>query len=175
MPKIGTKPKAGTVYIGVDPGQSGGIGVITPSGGVYHFQLSDNEHEVWEVFKLVKCYSEDPKAVLEKVHSMPSQGVSSSFKFGTNFGLVKMGLAASDIGYELVDPRTWQKALGIPPRKKKGKKFVENPGQFKKRVRDTCRRMFPKLELWKQTQGVQLAVSDAILMAEYLRRKELKG
>ena len=51
--------------------------------------------------------------VLEAVHSMPSQGVSSSFNFGHSFGAVEMfgHMVANKV--ELVTPQAWKKHFGL--------------------------------------------------------------
>ena len=54
---------------------------------------------------------------VEKVNSMPGQGVSSVFSFGTSYGIVLGILAAYKIPYTLVPPMTWKKALNVPAAK----------------------------------------------------------
>ncbi len=48
-------------------------------------------------------------AVVELVHSMPKQGVSSAFNFGDAFGTVKGVLAAMHVPMHLVAPGRWKK------------------------------------------------------------------
>lgn len=52
-------------------------------------------------------------AVIEKVHAMPKQGGSSTFRFGEGYGALQMGLAGH--GYELryVTPSVWKKHFGL--------------------------------------------------------------
>ncbi len=49
--------------------------------------------------------------VIEKVHSMPKQGVASMFKFGTNYGLLRGIVEGMGIPCVLVTPQTWKKVL----------------------------------------------------------------
>lgn len=51
--------------------------------------------------------------VIEKVHSMPHQGVASSFKFGKNYGIA-IGVATS-LSHPLVKltPQEWKRANGL--------------------------------------------------------------
>ena len=73
------------IYIGIDPGQDGGIAVIDEE---YKYAIAD----VYSNEALIETLETIPanKAVccLEKVHSMPGQGVKSMFSFGQNFGFI---------------------------------------------------------------------------------------
>jgi len=84
-------------YIGIDPGQSGAIAVIDGTCEIIH--LSDWPGDEVEAAKLIREITKeishcDIKAVIEKATAMPKQGVSSTFKFGTNYGIWK-GILAS--------------------------------------------------------------------------------
>lgn len=141
------------IYIGIDPGASGGIGVATPLGDVAAHKMPDTPHELAD---LIRSYTlrnslTKPFAVLERVASFPGQGVSSTFKFGANFGMIQGVLAAVGIPYELVSPGVWQKAMGCLT---KGDKNV---------TKAAAQRMFPGIR-------VTHAVADALLLAEYARR-----
>ena len=50
-------------------------------------------------------------AILEKVSAMPKQGVSSPFKFGTNFGIWQAKVTALRWPMELISPQRWRKVL----------------------------------------------------------------
>lgn len=52
-------------------------------------------------------------AVIEAVHAMPKQGVSSSFLFGETFGALKMAIAAHKIPVRPVSPHIWKKHFGL--------------------------------------------------------------
>jgi crossover junction endodeoxyribonuclease RuvC len=58
-----------------------------------------------------------PTIFLEQVHSMPEQGVSSSFNFGMGYGITH---AVSDLcgDLNLVTPQKWKKAAGLIRKKK---------------------------------------------------------
>lgn len=76
-------------YIGIDPGQSGGAALLDAEGRhIDAFKFKDmTDHDIadalreWASFENVKC-------LIEKVHAMPKQGVSSMFNFGRNFGFL---------------------------------------------------------------------------------------
>ncbi|MBL4869581.1 MAG: hypothetical protein JKX72_01370 [Robiginitomaculum sp.] len=50
---------------------------------------------------------------LEKVNSMPGQGVASTFKFGRSFGAVEGVLEALEIPIVYVRPRVWKEDLRL--------------------------------------------------------------
>jgi hypothetical protein len=143
------------MYIGVDPGKSGGI-VFMYDGTIELFSMPDTEKDVCEMF--YTCPTSF--AVIEKVQGYigkPHPG-SAMFNFGMNYGGLRMAMIAAQIPFEEVTPRTWQKELGISPRKK-----VEKPNKFKSRIKAKAQQLFPKL-------NVTLKTCDALLIAEYCRR-----
>ena len=52
-------------------------------------------------------------AVLERVHAMTGQGVTSVFNFGEGYGVIQGVLAANNIRIEYVTPRVWKKHCGL--------------------------------------------------------------
>jgi hypothetical protein len=130
----------------------------------------------------------DVVAVIEKVSTSPQMGVASAGTFMKGYGTLLMALTAAGISFEEITPQVWQKALHIPPRKKGVKRRVPNPKkpskmktivkggetdrQWKGRLRNKAQQLFPSLEVWRGTIGNQLAVADAILIAEFCRRRQ---
>jgi hypothetical protein len=55
----------------------------------------------------------DGTAVIENVHAMPKQGVSSSFSFGRALGVAEGVLAGNGLSLRYVSPAKWKKALGL--------------------------------------------------------------
>lgn len=152
------------IYIGIDPGKSGGIAILDEASGIECIPMPEFDFDLYDVLEALPALPR-VHAVLEKVHAMPKQGVTSSFNFGVEYGRVRMALCAAGIGFEEVTPQKWMKELGIPPKKKQ-----ETKGQYKNRLRDTAQKMFPKLEVWKGPKGLQMAICDALLIMEYCRR-----
>lgn len=162
-----TRTQPSTVYIGIDPGQAGGLVALFSSGKIEATPMPETELGIWQWFDSIRrnnCHT-----VIEKVHSMPEQGVASSFKFGWGYGQLRMALIAAGIPFEEVMPKVWQKALAIPPKKKD-----EGKPQWKTRLLAFAQQLFPALPLWseKKAKGKQLAVADAILIAEFCKRKQ---
>ena len=108
---------------------------------------------------LLKPYAgrQDVVVVLENVHSMPSQGVASSFSFGEGKGMWEGILGAFDIPFDLVSPQRWKKAI------------MADQGKEKSAARFKAAQLFPSLT--SQLSRVKDdGRAEAILMAEYGRR-----
>lgn len=140
--------------IGIDPGVSGAVAWIDHSGLAGAEKLKGmTDHDIFEILVDLRLAGDQHGvfAVLEEVHAMPKQGVSSTFKFGVSFGGLRMALAGAAIPHELVTPAKWQQAMRC---RSKGDKNVT-----KRRAQE----LFP---------GVKVihANADALLLAEYCRR-----
>jgi hypothetical protein len=101
-------------------------------------------------------------AVLEQVHSMPKQGVSSSFKFGTNFGIWQMACSAMEWPTELITPQRWRKSLdsSIPLK------------PTKEDLRQYALRRWPEGKDYLQKKGDH-GRAEAMMMAMYAKLKTL--
>ena len=137
-------------FLGVDPGASGGFGTVGQLADAVAFKMPETERDIVDTLKKFKEWGQ-VFAVIEEVHSMPKQGVASSFKFGMSYGGLRMALIALEIPFRSVTPQKWQKELQCLSR---GDKNVT-----KRRAQE----LFPKLKITH-------AVADAILLAEYCRR-----
>lgn len=141
-----------TTAIGIDPGASGAIALIH-SGIIHTVRMTETEADVAEFLRGWHAPLDGTVfAFLERVHSMPKQGVSSSFKFGASYGLLKGLLTGLEIPFEEVTPQRWQKAMGCMT---KGDKNVSKAA---------AQRLFPQ-------EKVVHATADAMLIAEYCRRE----
>jgi len=139
------------VILGVDPGGSGAIACIDDGGEPSWIKLDSTEADIahavasWDAEHVVDF------AFIERVHSMPKQGVSSSFKFGQSYGFLRGILVALSIPFEEVTPQTWQKSMGCMS---KGNKNV---------TKARAQQLFPGVKITH-------ANADALLIAEYGRR-----
>ncbi len=59
--------------------------------------------------------------VIEEVHSMPKQGVATTFKFGAAFGVVLGVVGALRLPMVLVRPTTWKRDMGLGPDKERSR------------------------------------------------------
>lgn len=143
------------LIIGIDPGISGGFAVRSISGkiGATRAIKKDTPADTINSLrnlqpKIIMCY-------IERVASRPKQGVVSTFKFGTNFGMYIGALTALQIPHTFVTPSVWQRFMGCLS---KGDKNV---------TKRKAQEIFPCMKITH-------AVADALLIAEYGRRIELK-
>lgn len=139
-------------YVGIDPGATGGIAILYEVGGIVAYKMPDTEHDLWELFQVIAA-SEDRFAYIERVAARPGQGVSSTFKFGQNYGMLRAMLCASKTPFEAVTPGKWQRTLGCLS---KGDKNV---------TKRKAQELFPHANT-----RITHATADAILIAEYGRR-----
>lgn len=170
MPSLSKSKSAPEItFIGIDPGQKGGIAKIYPDK-VEVFTMPDTQRDVWEL--VTNTRSEYIQAVIEHVTTSPQMGVVSAGVFMFGYGGLRMALTAAQIPHEPIRPQVWQKALMIPPRKK-----GMSDREQKNKLRAKAQQLFPKLPLWSQpgSIGLQLAVSDALLIAYYARMRYSLG
>lgn len=106
------------MIVGIDPGRSGACALVDTSVVVDLFDMpwADKQvdaHELAEMLSFWRNIYEPDALVIEQVHAMPKQGVSSTFQFGVSYGIV-IGCAHT-IGFnvEFVTPQKWKKALGL--------------------------------------------------------------
>ena len=150
------------IAIGIDPGQLGGIAVIYPTADfgtqAIAIPMPKTERDIWLALRGYRDIG-SCTAIIELVHAMPRQGVSSSFKFGCNYGFLRACLTAADIPFSEATPRTWMKGLGARTRKK-----AESKTQWKHYLRGLAQQRFPQLK-------VTLKTADALLIAWYAWRE----
>lgn len=147
-------------YLGIDPGQSGGIAILSDRRQEFALlkKLDDTETGTFNFLEEFCDMNEQGlisgrKAWIENVHAMPKQGVASSFKFGRNYGFLRGLLIALRIPFDTVSPSKWQRTLGCLS---KGDKNV---------TKAAAERLFPWVRVahWN---------ADALLIAEYGRRSK---
>lgn len=146
------------IYMGIDPGQSGGITTVTDTGTADATKMPQTEHDINSLIEYINSWDNKLFCIIEAVHSFPGQGVASSFKFGRGYGFLRGCLVANKIAFKEVPPRVWQKGLGVVPRKKD----TESKTQFKNRLKGMAQQMHPELK-------ITLATADSILIAEYAK------
>ena len=142
-------------YIGIDPGKSGALALITDDGQCTVVPFHESAYT-----EILRAAS-GPSSVccLEKVGAMPGQGVVSMFNFGHNLGYIEGLLQAFDIPYQLVPPQTWKKEFCVT--------------SDKNTSIEVCRKLFPHVCLLPTARSRKPSdgMAEAMLMAEYARRR----
>lgn len=134
------------MFIGIDPGKTGAVALIGLQGDFVG--LADYTEALPFLESKKDCIS---FAYLERVHSMPKQGVSSTFSFGENYGWWQGVLQAFKIPFETKLPQEWQKGFDLKKSKSEAKPSLE-----------IARRMFPDAPLTLKKHHNR---ADAILIA----------
>ena len=90
---------------GIDPGANGSC--VVHDNGVFTHQKFTTEGDMAQFIK-----EQAPDfCFLEEVHSMPGQGVSSVFSFGSNYGFYRGVLFALGIPFSTVPPAKWMRDM----------------------------------------------------------------
>jgi len=182
---LGVKPATQRLYIGIDPGVTGAVAAIDQKGQVISLQdtptitvkrgkVLRREYAEPAMAALLEgilqsagaayCPCGNPSrhlmqnvlVALENVHSMPKQGVASSFSFGVGFGVWRGIIATLGLPHERVEPGVWKRAL----------KLTANKGTAVAKAL----RLFPRAELGHAFQGRMIysdGRAEALLLAYY--------
>ena len=142
--------------IAIDPGKGGGYAIREENGHVTAHKFKDEAVAAAVMALLAETFT--CEAVIERVHAMPGQGVTSMFSFGANYGFWRGVLQALRIPFREVTPQQWQKGLVSP--KLKG---VER----KRALLQVARERYP-------SANATLATADAILILDTQTTKETK-
>ena len=159
------------VIIGIDPGKKGGLAILegnnivrlskTPVGDIKArkaMRTIIQGYDVTSMVELLKGFENKyPIAVIERVHAMPGQGVTSMFSFGQGFGLWLGACTALNIPIVLVEPQEW-----------KGKLLDKEERKFKKFSCERAKELFPGIDL-KQGRMIKDhdGMAEAVLIAVY--------
>lgn len=147
-------------YIGIDPGNKGAIALLQ-DGEVTEYMampLVGKEINVRSLMAFIGQY-QNPIVVIEKVHSMPKQGVASTFTFGKGYGKIIGAIEAFSYSYMLVAPHEWKKKVLAGMNWKKNKKASI----------EYCHRRYPDVNLLatEQSRKPHDGIADAICIAKY--------
>jgi hypothetical protein len=155
------------ICIGIDPGNNGAIAAIIDGRPLLWSLTAETVRiDAFDALREIQVLhgKDEPLIVcLEKVGSMPKQGVSSTFKFGVAYGILQGMCVAMGFGihYEPT-PQVWKKAVfgGLH----KGMSREEQ----KQYAREKARLLYPgiadQLKLKKDADK-----AEALLLAHYAR------
>lgn len=156
------------IIAGVDPGLSGGIAIIQQLLGSteYHVQPmpvtgeKKRSIQLQPIAELFKLWQID-LVVIEKVHAMPKQGVSSCFTFGKGYGQIQGICAGLFIPFVLVTPQQWKKIV-LNGYDWKGDKSMSIK---------YCQQKYPNINLkaTERSRKPHDGICDALCIAEYGR------
>ena len=151
-------------YIAIDPGLSGAIAVLEgpdnlevfPTPTIKSGKGSRRDIDFRGLYTLLlECDCNNAFAVIEQVGAMPGQGVTSMFRFGESFGILKAMVFTVGISHTFVHPATWKKAHKLT-------------GKGKDASIALASSYWPHVTFGRNTN-----LADAALMALYARRRGL--
>tara|TARA_Y100001933_G_scaffold169732_1_gene167879 strand:- start:55 stop:549 length:495 start_codon:yes stop_codon:yes gene_type:complete len=116
------------ILMGIDPGNNGGICIIKNTGNylpeiIFSLRMPVVNIYGKKIIDTLKIHSALSRfkidvAIIEKVHAMPRQGVTSSFQFGRSFGGIEALCYIFARRVDYVAPAVWKKAIGVGSSKK---------------------------------------------------------
>ena len=103
------------LVVGVDPGLSGAIAWV--ENGIVldavDMPIMDGRVDASTLADIVIKHGIPEMVVVEKVSSMPGQGVASTFKFGQSYGALLGVFGALKLRIVHVTPRKWKGSMGL--------------------------------------------------------------
>lgn len=166
------------IYLGIDPGVSGGMAALLPNGSAVTTKTQDSEYATWEWLEVFRL---EPRRLCIELVSGWVGGVegktkggedikhsgqpgSAMFVFGQSYGFLRGIIVASGlregVEWAAVRPNTWQRALHIEPKRKD-----ESGADHKRKLKAVAQDLYPEVK-------VTLATCDALLIATYCMLKE---
>lgn len=149
--------------VGFDPGKEGAFCLMQDGlmPVVVTFPFNGLEMDLRFIYEWLRriddSYLSPPTLVIEKVHAMPGQGVTSMFTFGSGFGELKA--LAKILAYPtiLVTPQEWKKHVLAGTDKSKGATV------------EWALRTYPSLqpELLKKSGLAHMGKVDALAICHY--------
>jgi len=144
---------------GIDPGYGGAIALL-PQDSNHDILIFDmpilttgKNKELDERELIIILSSHDiSHAYLEKAHTMPGQGISSSGKYMMLFGQIRGILAALMIPYTLISPQAWKH------------KIMADMGKDKEASIIRAKQLFPSLNFSRKKDHGR---AEALLIAKY--------
>lgn len=173
--------KTSVEVVGIDPGLDGGIARMTLDRGVVDAipmpitktKKGKKTKRDLDATRIANYLSTNRAViymcVLEQVHAMPKQGVTSMFSFGMGYGTLIGILAALKIPVTFVPPTTWKKVILV------------GTDRDKKAAIEYCKvryapSHYPGLALIpKGCRTYHDGIADALCLAEYARKQLLPG
>jgi len=188
------------IYVGIDVGSKGAISVISDDDVLsMTFPKIGKEYDLLRMNDIFKGLKSGPvHVVIENVHKMQKEMSSGDWSMSRCKAFLEMGCVAHNIPFTLVHSRAWQKEMwqGVPKQigtkgKYKGKTDTKAMSLI------AAKRLFPEADLRDMStyepkyyadnannrklnrvgkeypckRGPHDGIVDALLMAEYCRRK----
>lgn len=149
--------------IAIDPGLTGGIAILSADGYIVEDMpviangstaKVRNVVNAYELARLLRPHTDVTAVYVEKVSTMPGQGVASQGSLMHSAGVIEGVIGALGMPLVLVTPAKWKKAMGL--------------GSDKEQSRAMAQRLFPQAPLARKKDHNR---AEALMLAEYGRRQ----
>jgi crossover junction endodeoxyribonuclease RuvC len=151
------------IYIGIDPGKTGGIAIISECGvdAITPMIIAGKDIDLAATAEWIDYHVDEDHAIcyIEKVSAMPKQGVTSMFNFGFSTGAMHGIVATLGMPRYMVTAHQWKiKVLA-------GLDWKGNKGA----AIDFCRRAYPDISLLatEKSRKPHSGMADALCIARY--------
>lgn len=180
------------IYGAADPGKNGAICIINDENvNFYLFPKIGDQYDIKAMFEMFYNFAlefENFHFAIEDVHKLPKPMNSADWELSASKHILMTLATVCEIPYTLVKPKEWQKEMwqGIPEQRKPNKVVINKSGEkitkpgailTKEMSKMAALRLFPKLDLrdperkTERAQSLHDGIIDALLIAEYCRRK----
>lgn len=156
-------------YLGFDPGKLGYCTIYEVETNSYtHYPIFQGNRLNQQLIKRLAeiAASKNEIAVVEQVHSMPHDGISRAFSFGTSYGMLLGMLETLGVPYITCTPGKWQKTMW---------EAVDKAANTKLTSYNAARRLLPNMD-FRRSERCKVYDSnlvDATLLCLYAQRKQL--
>ena len=154
------------IYIGIDPGKTGGITIMQISDDGWKkiksldiHMMPQTEQDIMKVFSEVVMKGIYTKATIEAQHAFPGMGAKAQWTFAQHYGFLRGVLVSLAIPFTEVSPQTWMAYFGFKRKKGEDKKL------HKTRILQKAQNLYPQ-------SSVALQTADSLMLCEYLRLTE---
>lgn len=146
------------LYLGIDPGVLGGFAILGESDRRPRLLVKMPETEE-DIYRKILAFADITSVVIEEIPTaIFGADKSSGAKLYGSYARLRMALVACQIAFTAVSAKVWQAEIGVK------RKTGESSSKWKTRLKAKAQEMFPGSHITKET-------SDALLIAEYCRRK----
>lgn len=159
--------------IACDPGSTGAMCLLKLNSlkqpDIHFINNSRPELEIHDWLSQIVFNYPIRMMMIEDVHSLFGMSAKTNFVFGKNLGISTTLLRLQNVGLDLVQPKEWQKFIGIKAVPKGQKK--RTPVQLKKEIAGICERLYPSCNIRGPKGGLLDGRSDALMIAHYCAHK----
>ena len=147
-----------TKFIGIDPGKSGGITLISDEGiETTKCPKEPSDMAIFFEYFIGDTAPANIGILIERVWARPTNGSRHAFAYGFNYGIWFGIIARKDIALHTVLPNAWMQYFNCP----KGLEYNERKRWFKEKAKE----LYPKIK------KITLATADSILIAKYAKEE----